>query len=193
MKIKMTLLSDTIFGNGMSVPGGEDVSVLADGDGFPYYKAASFKGVFREELANLLSWQGYSDEEITCILVRMLGKHGDHNLTDEGKVRFGNFTLSETVKELVKEEIGDDKEAILRTFSYLRVFTALEKNGMVKDGSFRSCRCLKKGLIFYGAIDCEEQDNELVLQILASVKWLGTMRNRGFGQVKLERIQGGES
>lgn len=184
----MTLLSDTIFGNGMSVPGGEDISVLADEDGFPYYKAASFKGIFREEMENLLGWQKVAEEEKKAILVRMLGKNSDHNLTNQGKIRFGNFTLSEAVRKLVKQEIGQDNEAVLRAFSYLRVFTALEENGMIKEKSLRSCRCLKKGLVFYGTIDCEKQDQPFILQVLASVKWLGTMRNRGFGQVKLEQI-----
>lgn len=191
MKIKMTLLSDTIFGNGMSVPGGEDISVLADEDGFPYYKAVSFKGIFREEMENLLGWQGLPKKEAEHMLETKLGKSGDHNLTDEGKIRFGNFTLSGTVKELVKEEIGDDREAVLRTFSYLRAFTALEENGTVKTGSLRRCRCLKKGLIFYGIIDCEEEDEKLVLQVLHAIKWLGTMRNRGFGQIKLEIVSEG--
>ena len=56
MKIKMELLSDAIFGNGMSVPGGEDISVLRDMYGFPYYKGSTFKGVFREELYRYLEW-----------------------------------------------------------------------------------------------------------------------------------------
>ena len=43
MKIKMKLLTDTIFGDGMSVPGGEDISVLHDAQGFPYFKGSSFK------------------------------------------------------------------------------------------------------------------------------------------------------
>ena len=43
MKIKMELLSDTIFGNGMSVPGGEDISVLHDKHGFPYFKGTTLK------------------------------------------------------------------------------------------------------------------------------------------------------
>ena len=48
MKIRMELLSDAIFGNGMSIPGGEDISVLKDAQGFPYFKGSTFKGVFRE-------------------------------------------------------------------------------------------------------------------------------------------------
>ena len=55
MKIKMTLLSDVVFGNGMSIPGQEDISVLVDGKGFPFYKGGTFKGVFREELERYLS------------------------------------------------------------------------------------------------------------------------------------------
>lgn len=187
MTIQMTLLSDTVFGNGMSIPGGEDISILIDEEGFPYYKATSFKGIFREEMENLLDWQGISEEEKTKKLARILGKSGDNNLTMEGKIRFGNFTLSHTVKAFVKEEIGDDKEAILRAFSYLRTFTALEKNGMTKAGTLRSCRCLKKGLIFYGTIDCEESDQNFVLEVLSLIKWIGTMRNRGLGQIKLEQ------
>ena len=35
MKIQMELLSDTIFGNGRSIPGEEDISVLSDENGFP--------------------------------------------------------------------------------------------------------------------------------------------------------------
>ena len=48
MKIKMELLSDAIFGNGMSVPGGEDISVLRYIYCFTYYIGSTFKGVFRE-------------------------------------------------------------------------------------------------------------------------------------------------
>lgn len=196
MKIKMTLLSDTIFGNGMSVPGGEDSSVLTDEEGFPYYKAASFKGIFREEMENVLAWKRDLQKETKegeDRLTAMLGRSGDNNLTDEGKIRFGNFTLSDAVKRQVKEEIGEDREAVLRAFSYLRTFTALGENGTVKKHSLRSCRCLKKGLLFYGTIECEQKEEELVLEVLSSIKWLGSMRSRGFGQVRLERIpEGGE-
>lgn len=43
MKIRMELLSDAIFGNGMSIPGGEDISVLKDAQGFPYFKGIVFE------------------------------------------------------------------------------------------------------------------------------------------------------
>ena len=46
LKIKMQLISDVVFGNGMSIPGGEDISILCDEQGFPYYKGGTFKGIF---------------------------------------------------------------------------------------------------------------------------------------------------
>ena len=55
MKIKIKLLSNTIFGSGQSVPGGEDIAILHDKDGFPYLKASTFKGIFREEFENYCS------------------------------------------------------------------------------------------------------------------------------------------
>lgn len=189
VKIKMTLLSDTIFGNGVSIPGGEDISVLTDENGFPYYKGSSLKGVFREEAENLLCWIG-EGETAENFLDEVLGK-SDHNyLTDQEKkkIRFSNFTLSNAVQQRVKQQVGQDKDRILRSFSYLRTFTAIEENGMTKDGSLRECRCLRKGLIFYGTIECEQELEQFVEQVLSCIKWIGTMRTRGFGQIKLERI-----
>ena len=58
MLIQIRLLSDAIFGNGQSIPGGEDISILCDDKGFPYYKGSTFKGIFREELIRLLEWKG---------------------------------------------------------------------------------------------------------------------------------------
>lgn len=207
MKVKMILKSDAIFGNGMSMPGGEDISVLIDKNGFPYYKATAFKGVFREEMANLLYWEGKTKEDVNRILNKNLGGENDCLLEQDGKIRFSNFTLSESIREEVLKQVRkdskienineneagmkapDESDIILRSFSYLRTFTALGENGLIKDKSLRECRCLKKGLIFYGTIECKEREEELVRQVLKCIKWLGSMRTRGFGYVKLEVIR----
>ena len=56
--IEMTLQSDAVFGNGLSMPGGEDIATQMDDQGFPYLKGNTMKGLFREELINLLAWTG---------------------------------------------------------------------------------------------------------------------------------------
>lgn len=190
MKIKMTLMADTIPGNGESVPGGEDISVLHDENGFPYYKGGTLKGIFREELTNYLAWTGGTEEDFNELNV-LLGRSGADE-DNARKLRFSDLTLSENVRAaIMKEEIGGkhlSPEDILDIFSYMRTFTALDEDGIVKDGSLRYARCLTKGLIFYGDITCAEEDEELVKEVLSLICAIGTMRNRGFGNVKIEAI-----
>lgn len=189
MKICMELMSDVVFGNGESVSGGEDISVLSDESGFPYYKGGTFKGIFREELGNYLSWTKKDEKESERELQRLLGKGGDVE-SDPSKLVFSDFTLSEYVKEQMLAEIGMDKKGeVLDALSHIRTFTALTSDGTVKRGSLRQCRCINKGLRFYSEIRCLAKDEPLVEEILSIIKWVGTMRNRGFGKVKLTVIR----
>ena len=70
--VTMELLSDAIFGNGCSIPGGEDISVKTDEDGLPYLSGSTWKGLLREETANLLEWQGTPDSAAT--LAQLFGQ-----------------------------------------------------------------------------------------------------------------------
>lgn len=186
MKIKMELISDAIFGNGASIPGGEDIAVLSDEYGFPYYKGGTFKGVFREELNRYLSWTGLSKEEIENKVTELLGKIGDDSAVEEHKLVFSDFCISDDVKECVIEETGQDNpQEILDSLTHLRTFTSISEDGMVEKGSLRMGRCVNKGLCFYSNISCRQEDGELVKEVLSLIKWIGTMRNRGFGKVKI--------
>ena len=77
MKIRMQLISDVVFGNGESIPGGEDISILSDEHGFPYYKGGTFKGIFREELRNYLTWTMTEADKIDAQMKRLLGADSD--------------------------------------------------------------------------------------------------------------------
>ena len=185
MKIKMELLSDVVFGNGMSVPGAEDISVLCDEYGFPYYKGGTFKGVFREELKRYLSWTLSDEDNIEDFVVQLLGE-SDANGTDNGKLIFSDFHLSGAVKQKMIETIDKDKADIIKeSLTHIRTFTKIGEDGMVKDGSLRSCRCVNKGLFLYSEIKCRPEDESMVKEVLCLIKWIGTMRNRGFGKVKI--------
>ncbi len=195
MKIRMQLLSDVIFGNGMSVPGGEDISVLCDENGFPYYKGGTFKGIFREALEQYLEWtmqDGDGRERIEARVDRLLGKSGDDMVSHPGKLVFSDFHLSDYVKGqmLAEAKKGQEecRDTILHALSHLRTFTALSEEGIVAEGSLRSCRCINKGLNFYSEVECRQEDEELVAAVLSCIKWIGTMRNRGFGKVRLSKI-----
>ncbi len=202
MKIKMELLSDAIFGNGISVPGGEDISVLCDENGFPYYKGGTFKGVFREMMERYMGWTG---QEESGKLDMLLGKSGDNFHFPQNKLIFSDFCLSDYVKQQILSEFKDGgtagsdaggeeaalaerREQVLNALSHTRTFTAVKENGTADEGTLRSCRCVNKGLFFYSQVEGVGEDQELaeeIEEILSCIKWIGTMRNRGFGKVKI--------
>ena len=194
MKIKMELKSDGIFGNGISIPGGEDLSVQCDTYGFPYYKGSTFKGIFREELFRYLKWNGVNEKESIHRAEELVGFGGDDNTQNRGKLIFSDFTLSEAVKEKVLNEIGKNRsQEILNAFTNTRVFTSIDEEGIAAEGTLRMGRCVTRGLFFYSEIACRKEDEELVKEVLQLIKWVGTMRNRGFGKVKLSIIDEGET
>lgn len=190
LKIRMHLVSDVVFGNGESVPGGEDISILRDEYGFPYYKGGTFKGIFREELGNYLAWTKNDEREAEQEINRLLGRSGDDNIQNLDKLIFSDFTLSDYVKQQMLSEIEPGQESmILEALSHVRTFTAVTPDGTVQKGSLRQCRCVNKGLNFYSEVRCSSKDDRLVEDVLSTIKWVGTMRSRGFGKVKLMVIK----
>lgn len=190
LKIRMQLISDVVFGNGESVPGGEDISILRDEFGFPYYKGGTFKGIFREEMRNYLAWTSKDEDGINQELNRLLGSSGADDIQNPDKLIFSDFTLSDYVKRQMLSEIGlGQSNMILDALSHMRTFTAVSSDGIVQKGSLRQCRCVNKGLNFYSEVKCSSKDEKLVEDVLSTIKWVGTMRNRGFGKVKLKVIK----
>ncbi len=180
MKIKMILRSDAIFGNGKSIPGAEDISVLSDKYGFPYYKGGTFKGIFREELTNYLDIIDFADKEAK--ISSLLGKSGSDA---SGSLVFSDFTLSETVRAAVLKEIGNNNPgAVMDSVTNMRTFTAVD-DGMVQNGSLRFARCVNQGLVFYSHIICDKEDEELICNVCGMIKHIGSMRNCGFGNVEI--------
>ena len=167
LPITMELCSDTIFGSGFSVPGGEDVAVCLDEQGYPYVKGATLKGLLRESLENLVVWTGSGDGDV----IALMGQKGWPGTEDGRRVRFTSLTLDDPPQD--PEECCD-----------LRTFTSLE-GGIVKEGSLRTAACVRKGLVFSGKLTCGEEDVDLLRSALAGIKWAGTMRSRGFGSVRL--------
>ncbi len=182
--IHIQLLSDAVFGNGMSMPGGEDICILTDEKGFPYMKGSTLKGIFREELINYLEWTDMPEEEAAQTVRRLMGESGSDDSDQEGLMTFSDLMLHRKVMDAVNKE-NASKQEVLEMFSYTRDFTSLE-NGLAKEGSLRRGRCIKKGLNFYAACSYGQADEELVKDVFALIKWIGSMRNRGFGKVAVK-------
>ncbi|MDO5132252.1 MAG: RAMP superfamily CRISPR-associated protein [Eubacteriales bacterium] len=197
IQVNMTLLSDTIFGSGRSVPGQEDISVLRDADGFPYYRGSTFKGIFREELERYTRWAGlYKPDpegdgtenpgKENPVVRRLLGSNrgvGERS----GCMAFSDFMLPGSVKHFVLGELGEGSaEEVLDACTHLRAFTQISEDGTAEHGTLRIARCVNRGLVFQSRISMPEEDEELVREVLSMIKWIGTMRNRGFGKVRIQ-------
>ena len=166
LPIVMELCSDTIFGSGFSIPGGEDVAVCQDRYGFPYVKGSTVKGLLRESLQNLAAWTNAGEEVFSLLL----GEEGWPGTAEARRLRFTALTMKNPPQS--PEDCYDT-----------RISTALE-GGVVKEGTLRTAACVRKGLIFSGQLECDARDVERLRDALAGIKWAGTLRNRGFGNVR---------
>ena len=167
LQVRLELLSDTIFGSGHSIPGGEDIAVCQDENGYPYLKGTTFKGVLRGSMQDGLEWSGGPADTVEALL----GKEDWTGTAGGRRLHLTPLTLEEKPEE--SETCYDH-----------RTFTSLE-NDVVKTGTLRSAVCVRRGQTFTGRIFCEEQDVSLVRESARGIKWLGTMRSRGFGHVKV--------
>lgn len=167
LKIEMELISDTILGSGYSIPGGHDIAFNKDRDGFPYLKGTAFKGLLRENVENWLVWTG-RDESVLNLL---FGESGWSNAGGERRVRVESLCLKEFPKDV-------------KTCFSERVFTSLNEFGVSANGTLRTSECIKKGLIFKGSVVCAKCDEELIKNAISCIKWIGTLRSRGFGKVR---------
>lgn len=167
LRVTMELLSDTIFGSGFSIPGGEDIAVCRDDADYPYLKGSTLKGLLRESLENYLVWTGGNETELNAIL----GESGWSGTDDGRRIHLTELTL---------DQRPDDPEECFSS----RMFTSLE-NGIVKEGTLRAAACIHSGQVFAGELTCRSEDVSLVQHALTGIKWAGTMRSRGFGRVRV--------
>ena len=199
MKVKMTLLSDAIFGSGRSIPGGEDIAVRHDACGFPYIAGSTVKGVLREEMQNYFVWTNEADRRQK--IEEIFGAAGvtdrnSLNALQTDTLTVSDFTVPQFLQDAILKELKIDSEdkkqwnqtAVLNLFTHFCTFTKL-KDGVCEDGTLRNARCLNRGLILEGEIHCRKEDEVFVKECLSYVKWIGTMRTRGFGNIEM---RGGE-
>ncbi len=168
LRITIDLLSDAIFGSGYSIPGGENIAVCQDEKGFPYLKGSTFKGLLRESLENWLAWTNGDPQDLDSLL----GAEDWQGLAGDRRIQLTSFTLSDAPKD------------VSHCYS-TRVFTSLEE-GVTKKKTLRTASCIVKGLRFCGQLLCQQQDVPLLQNVLAGIKWIGTLRSRGFGRVRVQ-------
>lgn len=187
-RIRIKLLTEAIFGSGYSIPGSVDLEIVHDECGFPFMKAKTFKGNFREAMTNIVNLIG--KEKYEPIMENLLGKEND-GLNQWRYIKFSNCMLAENIRNILEYEVKKRELTALEiteALTDIRSFTSIEDDGSYLEGSLRHMRVLKKGLIFYVNLytyrDLSYEELGLLATSCRYLRHVGSMRTRGKGEVE---------
>lgn len=186
MKLKITLMSDLCTGNGTGYGSLVDTETCYDEYGLPYIPGRRVKGLLREAALELQDW----DDSVTDEMINeMFGEPGESFQTGS-KLKLYDFKLDkydDYVKDIQANPTLENRNRVLKYFTYIRYQTSIDENGIAKENSLRSTRVVKKGTIFMAPID--NLTDEIFLKKLCNfVHHMGLSRTRGYGEVKLDVI-----
>lgn len=189
-QIKIELLSETILGSGESVAGYIDLDVLHDELGLPYFKGKTLKGRLREEAENIVRLQSdvFTQEQLN----KLFGKIDNEQDTS---LALSDCTVSNNIRKAIKASNLSSND-ILNSLTDVRSFTAIDKDGIAKEGSLRQIRVINKGLKINSEVKFRNEiDNDELtlfgLSVLA-LRHIGLMCSRGKGNVKCTLLKNGQ-
>lgn len=182
-KLEVEIFSDTLFA---SAGGGAAVdSVTAHyKNGLPYIPSKTIKGLLKESLIEVIEIMGedWDKEAIKDSVNQLFGKEGVGN---EGSLKFSNGEIlgkKAFDKEIKENELAQSE--VLAYFTYIRHQTAINQEGVAKEGSLRTSQVLKPELKFEVFISGIDDVNKELLEIAClNLRRAGTNRNRGFGKI----------
>lgn len=185
-QMKITLLSDTCIGSGQGLGSTIDTDVCYDRNGFPYIPAKRLKGLLKEAARELN--EDYDGFVSTKQIEDIFGISG----SKEGSLTIDNAYLEnyEEISREIQSYLHDNEhidftvDNILNQYTNVRFQTAIDQNGIAKDGSLRKMRVLNKGLSFFATIGMEEKDLDIIQACVKILRHTGMNRNRGYGFVE---------
>lgn len=191
---QVTLLSETIFGSGQSIPGEVDLEIIHDENGLPYFKGKTFKGKIREQLMALSMLT--NDKKLGQEVKKLLGVPGDNG---ESILKFSDCEVKKEVKEYLTYGIRHNAftpNELMNALTQTRKFTSIGENGVARSGSLREIRVINPGLVFQCNVFSLEEMTDYRLGILATgakmLRKLGSMENRGKGRVEIKLLVDGQ-
>lgn len=181
--IKIETLSDTIFASAGGGAAVDSITTHYD-NGIPYIPAKTIKGLLKEsavEIQEILG-ENWNPEDKDDPINILFGTEGDGK-SGILSLMNGDLAKLEEYQNDIKEYAFLPEE-VISYFTHIRHQTAMQ-NGVAKDGSLRTLRVLKPGLVFYVPVVLEG-DNHIGLLSNAcnNLRRVGANRNRGFGNIK---------
>lgn len=188
------LLSAATFGRGDGVAGLVDREIEHDGDGLPYVRGRTVKGLLAEECANILfslEKQGRADEW-RLVAKSLFGSSGS-TLDSRGLMRLGDARPPESLRQAVRVALADSEQSltptdVLESLTAIRRQTAMNEHGGPDRGSLRAMRVLLPGTVLEARLEFHRPPGPREMELLAAciLAWRrgGTARNRGRGRLR---------
>jgi CRISPR/Cas system CSM-associated protein Csm3 (group 7 of RAMP superfamily) len=184
--MNILLLSDTLIGATEGYGAVIDKDSVFDEVGLPIIPGKRVKGILREQ-ADLLKQFG--------VLNSVEKLFGETGLTDKNTeyLSVSSFTLldyeaNKTYLKYLIQEGQVSRSEVIEHFTTIRMMTSIDDDGIASDTSLRTFRVLKKGLIFSGEIHFKPADIEIFESIISLTRRIGSIRNRGLGQIKCSML-----
>jgi CRISPR/Cas system CSM-associated protein Csm3 (group 7 of RAMP superfamily) len=172
-------------GSGLSIAAGADLRVNKDKDGLPFIPGKTLKGLLREAAENLLlvNPEIFPGDFIKRVFGEKLTPDTVTKNLIEAESFFSNAQLTDNLKNKIIQQKG------MSDFLYDQIYsTAIEENGLAKEGSLRQMEVTIPLELFAG-IENFPKENEYLESLMVCMNWvkrLGVNRNRGLGRCKIE-------
>jgi CRISPR-associated protein Csx10 len=163
-----------------------DTDICFDKYGFPYIPAKRLKGCLLDCAALLMDWELCNEEEIR----KLFGEKGS---SQGGTLSVSNAYIENYANIYSQLDNSSDEEkkslnriSVINQFTSVRTRTAINEEGIAKEGSLRTTRVINSGNIFYaetGLLD--EESAGLLNKCCKALRHMGSNRTRGLGAVKL--------
>ena len=184
----LTTLSDTLLGGGDEVPGVIDEDYETDGNGFPIAGGKRVKGLFVESCSDLLGRVGANGKKLHPIARDLFGESGSQN------ARIVHFTTAELPEGLRGSILAAkySPDEVRSAFGVLRGMTSIDDDlGIYEDGSLRTFRLLRSGVVLHGKIlisglSLTDVHMQLLTFCALGIDEAGIRRKRGMGNIKID-------
>ena len=152
-----------------------DVVVKKNFQGKPFFSAKHIKGILRSRVFQLKKALGENDADIISFINKYFGKEGNLSIDEKSfKLRFSNLNIDE------------NKQYNIYTRSGIEID---KKSKTTKEGSLFDYEFIEKGSLFNGTIIfpkyIEKEDFKFLLACLFHIDFIGGLKSRGLGKVKV--------
>ena len=199
--LEIKLVSPLTSAAGEGRVGMVDRDIAFDDLGLPILPGRRLKGLWRDAYRDVVdAW--HQCEEDTTPVEQIFGNSGQRPNDGDACIHIANAELKDT-SSLKKwlEYLQHDKirklhaDDVVQHYATVRSQTAIERlTGSGKENTLRLTRTLKSGLVFWARVNFTEiTPNPALLNALAlgaaALKYMGTARTRGLGNVHCQFLE----